>query len=290
MPRTGVLMYILDMPWIPESRVTLHWGDFFRCEPDWYWSVRALPDLDLWFVESGDGWIAGGGRRVRIRSGDCVLLRRGYGYEAEHEPSRPLRLIAIHFDLLSENEGQSAPPSQLPRFQRRMEYGSFFRELLARAVRAHKDGCREWADAWFQAAWMELVRQEATRSRPGLFGDQTESINRICERIRRHPERDFRVEELAAELAVSPEHFSRLFRRLQGMPPRAFITRTRIEAAQTLLLASSHSVARIAEILGYTSPFYFSRHFKAAVGLSPSAFRSGGRLAKRLAEFEGGLT
>ena len=67
------------------------------------------------------------------------------------------------------------------------------------------------------------------------------------------------VEDLAAQLHVSPEHFCRLFRRLQGMPPRAFITRTRIEAAQSLLLTSSHSITRIAELLGYESPFYFSR-------------------------------
>jgi AraC-like DNA-binding protein len=54
-----------------------------------------------------------------------------------------------------------------------------------------------------------------------------------------------------------------------------------MDAAQALLLTSSHSVARIAELLGYQSPSHFTRHFKSAVGLSPSNFRLGERPHRR---------
>lgn len=262
--------------WMPESRVIFRWGDFFDCAPDWSWSVRDLPYLDLWYVTEGVGWIGDGSRRRPIAADDCLLLRRGGSYMAGHDPDRPLNLIAVHFELLEPSGARlDPPPGELPPFGRKMEAGSFFRELLTRAVNCHRDGCRERASAWLQVALMEVIRQDARTWPAGLPGDQARQIEHICERIRRDPGRRVFVEGLAEELHVSPKHFCRLFRHFQGVSPRAFITRTRMEAAQMLLLTSNHSIARIAEMLGYDTPFYLSRQFKAKVGLSPSDFRKG---------------
>lgn len=283
MALSAVFMHVSDhQQWIPDSRVELYWCDTYVCEPDWSWRVRDLPNLDLWYVSDGAGWIDGGDARTPMRTGHCLLLRRGASYRAGHDPERPVSLIAVHFDLVGKGgELLHPPPEELPPFIRQIRRAAFFRGLLTRVVAAYRDGSQARAAAWLQAALMEVVRQDARTLPPGPQGDRVQRIQRMCERIRRHPERLVRVEDLAAELHVTPEHFSRLFRSLQGTSPRAFITRTRIEAAQTLLLTSSHSIDRIAEILGYSSPFYFSRRFKAKVGVSPSAFRQVGRQRER---------
>lgn len=276
MDLTDIIMYISDMrDWKPGGRIRINSCDIFAFEPDWSWSVRQLPDLDLWYLTEGSGWIHGGETRTTIGGGDCLLMRPGCSYEAWHDPAAPLTLYAFHFDLLgSDGRRVPMPPEDLPPFIRKMDAGAFFRELLKRSIRAYKDGRRQWAEVWFEAAFMEVLRQDANTWPPGPLGDQARRIEAICERIRSHPGRPVRVEDMAAELHVSPEHFSRIFRRLQGVSPRGFITRTRMEAAQSLLLTSRHPVSRIAELLGYESPFYFSRLFKAKVGVSPSVFRS----------------
>lgn len=258
------------------SGVELHSGDVFVCEPDWSWKVRNLPDLDLWCVMEGVGWISDGDRRTPIGIGDIVLLRRGASYEAGHDSRRPLKFVALHFDLVDRNGKRvDPPPEELPPFVRQAEASGFFRELMMRIVRCRQDGYVEQAHAWLQTAWIEILRQGIQWRLPGPLGEQARHIEHICERIRRSPGLAVKVDDLAAELHVSPEHFCRIFRRLQGMPPRAFLTRTRIEAAQSLLLTSNHSITRIAELLGYDSPFYFSRQFKSKVGFSPTDFRKG---------------
>lgn len=267
--------------WLPESRVRFRWGDFFDCAPDWSWSVRDLPYLDLWYVTEGVGWISDGSRRRPIAVNDCLLLRRGGSYTAGHDPERSLNLIAVHFELLEPGGTPFDPPSgELPPFSRKMEAGSFFRELLTRAIDCHRGGDGQGACAWLQVALMEVIRQDAQTWPAGLLGDQARQIEHICERIRRNPGRRACVEDLAGELHVSSKHFCRIFRHFQGMSPRAFITRTRMEAAQMLLLTSNHSIASIAEMLGYDTPFYFSRQFKAKVGLSPTDFRKGTQKAR----------
>lgn len=264
--------------WNPAHGARFVWGDLFVCEPDWSWRTRSLPNLDLWYVIEGQGWIETDSRRTWITAGDCLLLRKGSAYRSGHDPERPLTFLAVHFALLdAAGDPLVLERDELPPLVRRMETGALVRELLHRAVQYDQEGGRAWSHAWLQAALMEVVRQDAQAFPSGPLGDQMRAISRCCQHIRRNPGHPPRVEALAAELHVSPEHFTRLFRRFQGISPRTFITRTRIEAAQNLLLKSSHPVARVAELVGYESAFYFSRQFKSKVGLSPTAFRRGER-------------
>ncbi len=264
--------------WVPENHINFHWGDVFVCEPDWSWSVTDLPDLDIWYVAEGVGWIDAGEQRTPIGAGDCLLLRIGGSYESGHDPERPLTLLCVHFDLVGEDGyALSVPQDESRPFARRMGDGAFFRNLLMSAIRCHQDGRRAHAAAWLQTALLEVAREDEQRWPPGPAGKQARRIQQICERIRRQPGHTVRISSLASELSLSPEHFCRVFAQLQGVPPRTFISRTRMDAARALLLTSSYSVARIAERLGYHSPSHFTRHFKSAVGLSPSKFRLGER-------------
>jgi AraC-like DNA-binding protein len=264
--------------WLPSARVEICFADVFVCEPDWSWRSPRLRNPDLWYVIEGIAWIeeaASAAPRAFIGAGDCVLMQKQRSYAAGHDPERPLSLIAVHFEPLDE-AGRSVEidlPEPTP-FVQKMEGGSVVRELLTRAVRSHQDGCHRWAGPWLQVVLMEVLRQRGKTWPPGRFGDRARQIERLCERIRNRPGEPVRIDGLAAEMGMSPEHFCRLFRRLQGLPPRTFITRTRIEAAQRLLLTSRHSVERIAGLLGYGSPFQFSRQFKAKTGVPPSAFRA----------------
>jgi AraC family transcriptional regulator, arabinose operon regulatory protein len=266
------------MDWKPSSRIDFRWGSVFECEYDWTWRVRGLPSWDLWYVTSGKGWIADRKSRTEISFGDCVLLRSGVSYRSWHDPEQPLRFIAIHFEFLDEwGERLRLAEQDYPPFIRRIGLPELFRELLTRAIDSYREGRQERAAVWLQTALMEMLRQDATEWPAGLLGEQARKIDEICRRIRAHPGRPVRIDDLASELYVTPEHFSRIFRRLHGISPRAFVTRTRIEAAQNLLINSGHSIGRISDLLGYENPFYFSRQFKSQVGVSPSAFRKDDR-------------
>jgi len=269
--------------WLPESRAEFVWGDVFVCQSDWSWRVNRLPKLDLWYVTHGEGWLEGvGPDRSTIRAGDCILLRPDGTFRAgcvpHHHPQPSLRLIAVHFNLLdTDGRRYALPEEELPPFLRRMGAPGLFAELLERAIDCYRDGCHDWASTWLQATLMEVIRQDAQTWPPGLLGDRARKIEQICSRIRAEPGRVWRVEELAAELHVSAEHFCRIFRSLQGTSPRAFMTKTRIESAKTLLMTSNYSIARIADLLGYVDLFHFSRQFKHKVGISPSKFRRSDR-------------
>ena len=81
------------------------------------------------------------------------------------------------------------------------------------------------------------------------------------------------VEEMASTLGYSPEHFSRMFKKLTGITPSAYLTSMRISVAAEKLMDERLSIAAVAEITGFEDVNYFSRIFKKETGKTPSEFR-----------------
>ena len=52
-----------------------------------------------------------------------------------------------------------------------------------------------------------------------------------------------------------------------------YVSKLRMEKAKKLLIASSLSIAEVAEQAGYSDYFYFNKLFKKMFGISPTKFR-----------------
>ncbi|TLV03814.1 helix-turn-helix domain-containing protein [Dyadobacter luticola] len=81
------------------------------------------------------------------------------------------------------------------------------------------------------------------------------------------------VEDVAAQLFVSPHYLSDMLRSLTGMNTQQHIQNKLIEKAKESLAATTLSVGEIAYQLGFSHPQSFNRFFKAKTDLSPLAYR-----------------
>ncbi len=88
--------------------------------------------------------------------------------------------------------------------------------------------------------------------------------------IRTNLARPLSRQVLAATFHLTPEHINLLFRRELGTTPSAVINRERVMAAYRLIHEEGYSVKEAAYAVGYQDPFYFSRVFKATLGIPPS--------------------
>ncbi len=61
---------------------------------------------------------------------------------------------------------------------------------------------------------------------------------------------------------------------LTGKTPRQYINDRRIERAKEILLSRDIPVSAVAAQTGFEDPFYFSKAFSKATGMSPSKFKS----------------
>ena len=83
---------------------------------------------------------------------------------------------------------------------------------------------------------------------------------------------DHGIPELAALCDLSETHFRRLWHRVFGVSPTAYLRARRIARARDLLLSGVYSVTDAAREVGYDDANYFARVFRAEVGLSPTDF------------------
>ena len=78
---------------------------------------------------------------------------------------------------------------------------------------------------------------------------------------------------LARRMGMSRMHLHRYLKRYYGKSATTVIQEMRIRRGEELLLGSGLSVRRIALLVGFRDPDYFSRIFKAYRGMTPREFR-----------------
>lgn len=88
-----------------------------------------------------------------------------------------------------------------------------------------------------------------------------------------NPAADLGLAALAKHAAVTPAHFSRVFKRLTGMNVTDYITAKRVMRAKELLLQNDSSIADIAESCGFGSIPHFHRKFKQLTGMTPAQYK-----------------
>lgn len=82
------------------------------------------------------------------------------------------------------------------------------------------------------------------------------------------------IASMAEQLAVTPRHLSRLFRRHLGASPGEYLTRLRLEAARGDLIGGEPSLARLAARWQLGGAEQFRRLFQRHYGVSPSVYRA----------------
>lgn len=88
-----------------------------------------------------------------------------------------------------------------------------------------------------------------------------------------HYNEEINIEQYAQSIHMSPCWFNRTFKATTGCTPTQYITDIRMKVAAQLLVTTHDSIKEIASLVGYDNPYYFSRIFRRATGVSPSSHR-----------------
>jgi AraC family transcriptional regulator of adaptative response/methylated-DNA-[protein]-cysteine methyltransferase len=113
------------------------------------------------------------------------------------------------------------------------------------------------------------------RCKPDEVGRDREAVARATAIIEAAEEPP-RLDELAAAVGYAPHHFQRLFTRDVGVSPAQYARALRAKRAQSHL-AEDKSVTEAIYDSGYAAPSRFYADARDRLGMTPSAWRDGGR-------------
>lgn len=104
--------------------------------------------------------------------------------------------------------------------------------------------------------------------------DYAERLERVFRWLADHLDDTLDLARLADVACLSPYHFHRVYRAVQGETAADTVRRLRLHRAAVELITGELPVARIARRAGYGSQEAFTRAFKSAYGVPPARYRA----------------
>jgi len=158
--------------------------------------------------------------------------------------------------------------------------GHWIAPVLEQAVEASQNqrpGSGVLLERLSEMVFVDAVRRYVEtlpeQSRGWLAGLRDRYVGRALGLLHGEPAREWTIEELASEVALSRSALHERFVELVGQPPMQYLTQWRMQLAAKLLRESKAPVAAIALEVGYDSEAAFSRAFKRVAGRPPAAWR-----------------
>lgn len=260
--------------------------------------------------------VEGAGQPLALTSGDMVLLPHGGRHWMRDEPASPVRwleeILAVtpmdgngrlryggKGELTTELvcggfalEGDGVDPvlQALPRvFLVSGANGTPapWVEATLELVTAVTSSSASGADAVLARLAETMVLQALRSALSELASADPEKVEalrdpQIAAAIRlmhAKPELAWTVNGLAAEVGYSRSAFAARFREVVGEAPIAYLTRSRLTIAATLLDRTTTSIGEVARRAGYANEASFGRAFTRAFGVTPGKYRRKARAA-----------
>ena len=104
--------------------------------------------------------------------------------------------------------------------------------------------------------------------------DYAMRLERVFRWLADHLDDTLDLTRLAEVAAMSPYHFHRIYRAIQGETAADTVRRLRLHRAAVELITGELPVTRVARRAGYASQEAFTRAFKAAYGVPPARYRA----------------
>jgi AraC-like DNA-binding protein len=236
------------------------------------YTIDPIPDTFIGYCSAGLGELVMENSSIEINPGDLIILRRG---EPVFMGPKSGGCWSLYF-LLYEGEQEQHYTNYLktgngvvnigaqPRIATEIDTLVGIQPSILRPEVMTEAACRlKWMLAWLGG--LIAARNGAKTSDAFLDRTITFMIARLDSQID--------LTELAQLHNLSKFQFARHFQERTGQAPISYFIQMKMQRACELLDSTSSDIKAIAECLGYSDPYYFSRLFKNSVGLSPQQYR-----------------
>ncbi|BBH23053.1 hypothetical protein Back11_43980 [Paenibacillus baekrokdamisoli] len=229
------------------------------------------------FVSKGKGSIEINGEVHLVEAGKTFFLQKGKKVQVTSNALEPMEFYKISYSYKSryqtngkwqlyKEEGIAFPIEGEVYIDNHSQVLRLFEQLYESA--REQDDLRQYRQTSLFMEFIYMIMKEILEQKH----DVVKGMERTFNYLKTDYMKMISLEFLAEMAGFSPSYYSRLFKKIKGVSPTAYITRLRIERAKELLVLSNRSFQDIAQAVGYKEESYFSRMFKKETGHPPANY------------------
>ncbi|NCB64095.1 MAG: AraC family transcriptional regulator [Clostridia bacterium] len=233
---------------------------------------------ELFYVVGGQGQFKVPGELLSVAADDLMIINPNVEHTEVSLNQSPLEYIVLGVEGLEFKAGEDngSGYSLFSLRSAREEMLPYLRGML-REIETKQAGYEVVCQDLLEVLVVKLMRH-TDFSLTVTPGRQT---SKECAVVKRYLDGHFKENitlDFLAELAhVNKYHLVHTFRREYGITPINYLIERRIQESKYLLGATNHSLSQIAQMLGFSSPSYFSQSFRKVTDMSPQEYRRASR-------------
>lgn len=229
---------------------------------------------DLIYCVTGSGHVRVEGKDHVIQSSELLWIDGRLPHVHWAEPEMPWEVLWIRADGYTlTRSAEALRVNRQPVFTVDPALSATFQQVLTH-LKAQPLALDALLHADVSSILSALFQQRRTLESQGEGElESNPDLKRVVEKMGIYFHKRWTVEELAKMAKMSEPNFYRSFHTATGSSPIAWLRRHRVNQAKRRLVETRDSIKQIAEQVGYSDPFYFSRDFKLACGVSPKHYR-----------------
>jgi len=240
---------------------------------------RILPVYAIVYISRGRGWLdLRRAKRRLVQAGDVILLFPGvwHRYWPDPEVGWDEHWVAYKGTLAKRWMKQCSFSPDQPVLKARNE-----KALLGMFARLIETGQQS------PAALQQIMAAQTHSILAELFSEQQTALGggdlaaSVMQAAQARMQAEFAskldVQQIARELNVGYRWFRHAFVQQTGFSPHQYIVELRLARARSLLTQSPLKIKEIAGLSGFVNEHYFSRIFKARIGLPPHEWQARAR-------------
>lgn len=102
--------------------------------------------------------------------------------------------------------------------------------------------------------------------------EKQDYVEKALEYIHSNYIHDISIEQIAGDLNLDRTYFSVIFKKKTGLSPKQYLTDYRMNIAASLISKKNVSISTVANSVGYSDLYTFSKVFKRHFGVAPSKY------------------
>ena len=248
-----------------------------KYDSDWHSTLHTHPFTELFYVVDGKGEFNIQGQRFPVKPNDFVIINPQVEHTELSSPDEPLEYIVLGINGLSFSNltpvSEGGHPFSF--FNLRDEQKDILRYLNAMVQEATSQSmsyelvCHNLLEILL----IKILRHQHFDLEVGKQSKATKDISFIKHYLETYYHESIQLEGLASMTHLSRFYISHSFKKEIGMSPMEYLIAIRIKESKILLRTTNYSISQVADIVGFTTPTYFSKQFRKSTGISPTDYR-----------------